>query len=78
MRVFQDFQLPLTPSGFASKEALCIALDHNRTVYDSLYIGLAMKLNTEMITADERLANALSGRFPVKWLGAFQQPDRRC
>jgi hypothetical protein len=24
-----------------------------------------------MITADERLANALAARLPVKWLGAF-------
>jgi predicted nucleic acid-binding protein len=25
----------------------------------------------ELITADERLANALAARFPVKWLGSF-------
>jgi predicted nucleic acid-binding protein len=25
----------------------------------------------DLITADERLANALAARFPVKWLGAL-------
>ena len=36
-----------------------------------LYVALAIQSKSEMITADERLANALAARFPVKWLGAF-------
>ena len=52
--------------------AVALAIRHGRTVYDSLYVALAMQSNSELITADERLANALAARLPVKWLGAFQ------
>jgi predicted nucleic acid-binding protein len=52
-------------------EAIKIALIHDRSVYDCLYVALAIQCRIEMVTADERLANALAARFPVKWLGAF-------
>jgi predicted nucleic acid-binding protein len=52
-------------------QALAIALAHHRSLYDCLYVALAIQFKTEMITADERLANALAARMPVKWLGAF-------
>jgi predicted nucleic acid-binding protein len=51
--------------------AFQIAADYGRTVYDSLYVALAMQTKSQLITADERLANALASRFPVKWLGAM-------
>jgi predicted nucleic acid-binding protein len=52
-------------------QALDLAVTYGRTVYDSLYVALAMQSETNFITADERLANALAARLPVKWLGAF-------
>jgi predicted nucleic acid-binding protein len=52
-------------------EALRIALAHDRSLYDCLYVALAIQSRTEMITADERLANALAAHLPVKWLGGF-------
>jgi predicted nucleic acid-binding protein len=52
-------------------EALKISFGHDRSVYDCLYVALAVQSKTDLITADERLANALAARFPVKWLGAF-------
>jgi predicted nucleic acid-binding protein len=52
-------------------EALKIAFAHDRAVYDCLYVALAVQSKTDLITADERLANALAARFPVKWLGAM-------
>ena len=51
--------------------AFRIATDYGRTVYDCLYVALAVQSETYLITADERLANALAARFPVKWLGAI-------
>src|SRR5580700_1751771 len=52
-------------------EALKIAFAHDRAVDDCLYVALAVQSRADLITADERLANALAARFPVKWLGAF-------
>lgn len=52
-------------------KALQLAIRHGRTVYDSLYVALALGAQADLITADERLANALAARFPVKWLGAY-------
>jgi len=52
-------------------EALRVAFTYDRSVYDCLYVALAVQSKTDLVTADERLANALAARLPVKWLGAF-------
>lgn len=52
-------------------QALSIAIRHGRSIYDSLYVALAVASNSELVTADEKLANALGGHLPVKWLGAI-------
>jgi predicted nucleic acid-binding protein len=52
-------------------EALRIAFAHDRAIYDCLYVALAVQSKTDLITADELLANALAAHLPVKWLGAF-------
>jgi predicted nucleic acid-binding protein len=62
--------LPTVGSEPFIDKALEIALRHGRTTYDSLYVALAADLSATLITADEKLANALAGSFPVKWLGA--------
>jgi predicted nucleic acid-binding protein len=54
-------------------EALKIALEFDRTVYDSAYVALAVATHSNLITADERLVNTLAARFPVRWLGAFHE-----
>lgn len=60
------------PSRPVLPEALKIASDFDRTINDSIYVALAVATKTELITADERLVNALGSRFPVRWLGVFQ------
>ncbi len=59
----------------ASKElledALSIGLTFDRSVYDSLYVAVAIISKGTLVTADERLANALGAHLPVKWLGTF-------
>ncbi len=52
-------------------DAMSIAMVAQRSVYDSLYVALAMHLNTELITADERLVNVVGAYFPVRWLGRY-------
>jgi predicted nucleic acid-binding protein len=63
-------QFPTIANSELLTDAISIALAAGRTVYDSLYVALALRYNAEMITADERLANSVAARFPVKWLGA--------
>lgn len=53
------------------EQALSMAITHDRTVYDSIYLVLAAQLKVSLITADERLFNAMGGTALVKWLGAM-------
>jgi predicted nucleic acid-binding protein len=53
------------------EEAFSIAATFDRSVYDSLYVALAARLKAELVTADDRLANALAANLPVKWLGSI-------
>jgi predicted nucleic acid-binding protein len=62
-------EFPTVPTLKLLDRAFQIAADYGRTVYDSLYVALAVHTCAQLITADERLANALAARFPVKWLG---------
>ena len=71
MSFLRDLDIATAPSVDIVPQALDLAISYGRTVYDSLYVALAIQSKSEMITADERLANALAARFPVKWLGAF-------
>lgn len=64
-------EIVTVPSLELLDSAYQIATSHQRTVYDSLYVALAVQTKTQLITADERLANALAAHFPVKWLGAM-------
>ena len=48
-----------------------IALTHQRTLYDGVYVALAKDRDTFLVTADEKLANAIGAHYPVKWLGAM-------
>lgn len=44
-------------------DAHALALITSRSVYHSMYVALAIRLETRLITADERLVNALAA-FP--------------
>lgn len=67
--VLQKVGISTLPTAALLPQALAIANFYNRTVYDSVYVALALESSMEMITADERLANTLAAYFPVKWLG---------
>lgn len=68
---FRDLDLKIIPTEDLLVPALQIATTYDRSFYDSLYVALALTTKTELITADERMVNALGSRFPVRWLGAF-------
>jgi predicted nucleic acid-binding protein len=71
VKLLLEREFPTVPSVKLLNQAFQIATDNGRTVYDCLYVALAAQTNTQLITADERLANALAARYPVKWLGGI-------
>jgi predicted nucleic acid-binding protein len=52
--------LQVHPSSSLLPVALEIACRYDRSVYDSLYLALAIREGCAVVTADERLVNALS------------------
>ena len=52
--------IAITESSQLLEAALEIAIGSHRTVYDSLYVALAVARDCDFVTADERLANALA------------------
>ena len=59
---------PTFPSASLIETAIQLARAYQRTIYDCIYVALAVETRSEMVTADERLANSLPG-LPVVWLG---------
>jgi predicted nucleic acid-binding protein len=64
-------ELTTIPSAPLLKRAMDIAIAHNHSFYDCEYVALAVESDVPLLTADERLANALAARFPIRWLGAL-------
>ncbi len=71
LSLLEDLHLQTVPSRPFIAPALEIAIRYGRSVYDSIYVAVARELGLELVTADEKLANALAGHLPVKWLGAI-------
>jgi predicted nucleic acid-binding protein len=67
---FDHLNITVVPSRPLIAEAFAIAHSFDRTVYDCIYVALALAIDAPLLTADERLANALAARFPIRWLGA--------
>ena|SRR5215467_9682917 len=69
---FGKLSFAITPTESLLGEAYVLAVKHRRTVYDSLYLALAIREGCEFVTADERLANSLSSTqaSPI-WLGSW-------
>jgi predicted nucleic acid-binding protein len=64
-------KIPTFPTSSLLKEAFAIAVTFDRTVYDGMYVALAVAANAPLVTADERLVNALATHFSIRWLGSM-------
>jgi len=71
LTAMRDRSFPTVSSHALLVEAFAIATAFDRTVYDALYVALAVNSKSQLVTADERLANALAAHLPVKWLGSL-------
>jgi predicted nucleic acid-binding protein len=60
---FERIAVDTTPCRTLASDAHAIALITSRSVYDSMYVALALRLDTRVITADERFFRALQS-FP--------------
>lgn len=61
------FPMTTHPSGPLWEAAFEIALQTDRTVYDSLYVALAVSLDARLVTADQKLFNSLqAGIFALR------------
>jgi predicted nucleic acid-binding protein len=69
LHAMRDRNFPTISSHTLLVEAFAIATAFDRTVYDALYVALAVDSKSQLVTADERLANALAAHLPVRWLG---------
>ena len=66
---FRSLVIAFTPTAELLLDAYNLAITHQRTVYDSLYLALSIREGCQFVTADERLANAVSSTISsVVWL----------
>ncbi|MCE5279168.1 MAG: type II toxin-antitoxin system VapC family toxin [Planctomycetaceae bacterium] len=67
--------LEITPSRNLVESALEIALKLNHSVYDCLYLALALSHNCALITGDQRLIDHVAPtafRKHIKWIGKLR------
>jgi predicted nucleic acid-binding protein len=67
----RDLGIRTIPSMNMLSSAFKIAVAFQRSFYDSVYLALAESTGHPLLTADERLANAVAAYLPVRWLGAI-------
>ena len=59
VRLLQTGSIQVRPSAPYLDRASTIAMDHDRSVYDSLYVALAEQEDCPLVTADRKLFNAM-------------------
>ncbi len=60
----ESISVETIPCRALAEDAYALAVSTDRSAYDAMYLALAVRLDTRMITADERLARTLT-RFPA-------------
>ncbi|HEV3258446.1 MAG TPA: type II toxin-antitoxin system VapC family toxin [Gemmataceae bacterium] len=61
---FRTLSFVLTPTAALLDDAYRLAVAHRRTVYDAMYLALSVREKCRLVTADEKLVNALASAFP--------------
>jgi predicted nucleic acid-binding protein len=69
LHAFGKLSLRVVSASTLLADAYQMAVTHQRTVYDSLYLALAVRENCPFVTADEKLVNAVSSQISnVLWI----------
>jgi predicted nucleic acid-binding protein len=66
--------LALVPAVEMSESGLRLALEYGRSIYDSLYVALAVREACQLVTADRRLYNAVAPLLPETMLWIEELP----
>lgn len=61
VRQFLGFPVETHPCEPLLPDAMRLALDHDRTVYNSLYLALAVRESATLVTEDAKLMRSLAG-----------------
>jgi predicted nucleic acid-binding protein len=71
VRQFGALGVDLVPSLGLLRSALELAIAPRRSIYDSLYVALALRERCPLVTADLRLHNSLQASMPgtTRWIG---------
>lgn len=59
MALFQSVPIELAPAQVLLTDAYRLAIAYRRSVYDSLYLALALQQDCPLVTGDRRLFNAM-------------------
>ncbi len=70
-----DVSVHLLPSRLVAEQALHIAAIEDRSVYDSLYLALAVQACCQLITADDRFACAIKNAHLKRHIASLSDLD---
>jgi len=76
--LLRGMPLRFYPTSQLLDQAYTLALKNNSSLDDAVYLALALQLNGQLVTADQRLANSLSGGPQGKhvlWVEDMKGPD---
>jgi predicted nucleic acid-binding protein len=74
LAAFRLVTFVVTSSAALLEEAYRLAVTHQRTVYDALYLALSLREQCPWVTADERVVNALAATVPhIMWVANWPQ-----
>jgi len=72
INLFQSLKFYLMPTSVLLDDAYRLAVAHQRTVYDMLYVALSLREGCPFVTADEKLVNAIQNSLPTAiWLKSW-------
>jgi hypothetical protein len=69
LAAFRLVTFMVTSCAVLLEEAYRLAVTHQRTVYDAMYLALSLRENCRWVTADEGIVNALGGDISPDYLG---------
>ena len=78
LAAFRLVTFSVTSCAALLEEAYRLAVTHQRTVYDAMYLALSLREHCRWVTADERIVNALGVTFPqIIWVANWPQRTTR-